>query len=182
MVMRMVNFIKIRCVIPMSSWQAMPSPCKVVYHQTPFMPLKLFPPCAQCWHKYPKTNPLCWLEHISLWWKAYIDGCYTTCWQRLSIQNQWQLIQQEISPSTTIQSLKNWLQIEFQWNFETLGQFHNERRLWVVYGVVVWKKTIIITLFTIHFTKVSFPNLLYLARPNNEMHNLEIKGLKNDKS
>jgi len=178
MVMRMVNFIMIRRVIPMSSWQAMPSPCKVVYRQTPFMSLKLVPPCTQCWHKFPKTNPLCWLEHISLWWGTYVDGCYTTCWQRLSIQNQWQLIQQ-ISPSTTIQSLKNWLQIEFQ----TLGQFHNERRLWVVHGVVIWKKkNNNFTLFTIHFTKVSFPNLLYLASPNNEMHNLESKSLKNDKS
>jgi hypothetical protein len=53
----MVDFTMINHVIPMSSWQAMPSPWWVVCHWMPSMPLRLVPSCAQGWHKCAKPIP-----------------------------------------------------------------------------------------------------------------------------
>jgi hypothetical protein len=57
-VIQMVDLIMWKHVIPMFSWKVVPSPCKVVCHWKPLMPLKPIPSCAQNWHKYPKTHYL----------------------------------------------------------------------------------------------------------------------------
>jgi hypothetical protein len=42
-----------------------------------------------------------------------------------------------ISNNLLLKPLKIWLQIAFHWGLETLGWFHNDKRLLVVHGIVV---------------------------------------------
>ncbi len=77
------------------------------------------------------------------------------------------------------QPLKNWLQIVFQWGLVVLSWFHNNERLLVAHGGVVWKKQQLSPFSQFLLPMLFFPNLP-VASLDNEQHNLGNKDLENN--
>ncbi len=77
------------------------------------------------------------------------------------------------------QPLKNWLQIVFYWGLVVLSSFHNNERLIVAHGVVIWKKQQLSFFSQFVLPMLFFPNLP-IASLNNEKHNLKSKDLENN--